>query len=398
MAPTNLSNEAPLGAKIPTWVLALLPLIALVLVLGIFFSSNPTATFTNDAPPIEDLQTQRVRLDDQGIHLNLINNGPDSITIAQVLVDDAYWNFEVESGDLVLDRLEVGSLLVPYPWVEGEAHEIVIITNTGATFPIEIAVAIAAPESDSEQLFSYALLGFYIGIVPVLLGMLWYPLIRQVDLRWLNFFLMLTIGLLVFLAVDTLLEALELSSTVPGTFQAQPMVFLVVLLTFLGIVAIGQNRQGSDSLLFLSYRVAVGIGLHNLGEGLAVGAAFALGETSLGTFLVVGFTLHNVTEGIGIVAPIAKKGPALYHFLLLALLAGGPAILGTWIGGFAFNPLVAVVFLSIGAGAILQVVYEISRLILRDSQRENTPALSWLNLLGFTMGLGIMYFTAFFVA
>jgi zinc transporter, ZIP family len=242
------------------------------------------------------------------------------------------------------------------------------------------------------------LLGFYIGVIPIALGLLWYPVMRNLDRRWMNFILALTVGLLVFLAIDTLLEALELSAEVPGTFQAEPLAFLITLLTFLAIVAIDHNRQRRDSLLFLAYLIAIGIGFHNLGEGLAVGAAFALGEVSLGTFLVVGFTLHNVTEGIGIAAPIAKERPPFYHFVLLALIAGGPAILGTWIGGFAFNPLLAVIFLSMGAGAILQVVYEVSRLILRSSERDNIPALSWLNLAGFTLGIAIMYFTAFFVA
>jgi zinc transporter ZupT len=151
-------------------------------------------------------------------------------------------------------------------------------------------------------------------------------------------------------------------------------------------------------MLFISYMIALGIGFHNLGEGLAVGAAFALGEVSLGTFLVVGFTLHNITEGVGIAAPVAKQRPPLYHFVLLALLAGGPAILGTWIGGFAFDPLLAVIFLSIGAGAILQVVYEVGRLIIRSSQRDNVSSLAWSNVAGLLVGITIMYLTAFLVA
>lgn len=397
MTTTNPTIETP-KSNFPNWLLILLPLAALILVLAAFLSSDPVAIFTGEAPPIEDLQTQRVVLDGDGILISVINNGPDPVTIAQVLVDDAYWNFSFENGDGVLDRLENTQLRIPYPWVEGEAHEVVIVTNTGVTFPVEIALALATPQANSDQLLSYALLGFYIGVIPVALGLMWYPVMRNADRRWMNFFLALTVGLLVFLAVDTLLEALELAGEVPGSFHAEPLVFLVTLLTFLGIVAISHNNKRADSMLFLAYMIALGIGFHNLGEGLAVGAAFSLGEVSLGTFLVVGFTLHNITEGIGIAAPIAKQRPALYHFVLLALLAGGPAILGTWIGGFAFNPLMAVIFLSIGAGAILQVVYEVSRIIIRDSQRENTPTLSWLNLAGLVAGMAIMYFTAFFVA
>ncbi len=392
------TNPEPDKMRLPLWVLALLPLIALALTIGTFFFSNPVTVFTAEAPPIEDLQAQRVVLDSEGILVTVINNGPDPVTIAQVLVDDAYWNFAVESGSNTLERLNRAHIRVPYPWVEGESHEILIITATGVTFPIEIPVAISTPSADTKQLLAYALLGVYVGIVPVTLGLLWYPVMRRADRRWMNFFLAVTVGLLVFLAVDTVLEALDIAATVPGTFQAQPLVFLATLLTFFGIVAIGSNRRKQDSMLFLSYLIALGIGFHNLGEGLAVGAAFALGNVSLGTFLVVGFTLHNVTEGVGIAAPVAKQRPSLYHFGLLALLAGGPAILGTWLGGFAFDPLLAVVFLSLGAGAILQVVYEVGRLIVRNSQRDNLPSLAWPNVAGLFVGIAIMYFTAFLVA
>ncbi|MCI0712577.1 MAG: metal transporter [Chloroflexi bacterium] len=382
--------------KLPTWVAGILPVILLIVLVLLFLNTDPLSVFTDSAPPVEELTLQRMILDDEGFELHIINSGPDPVTIAQVLVDDAYWRFDIE--DTELERLESGVLRVPYPWVEGEAHEIVVITNSGATFPFEVEVAVATPETDATQFRNYALLGFFIGIVPVVLGLMWYPFLRTIDRRWLNFALALTVGLLVFLAVDTILEALEIAAEVPGTFQGEPLVFLLTIVTLLAILAVGDAFNAGDSRLFLAYMIALGIGLHNLGEGLAVGAAFALGQISLGSFLVVGFTLHNITEGIGIAAPVASQRPRLYHFVLLALLAGGPAILGTWIGGFAFNPLWAVVFLSIGAGAILQVVYEVSRLILRDSQRRDVEPVSVLNLSGFVLGIAIMYFTAFLVA
>ncbi|MCK5429274.1 MAG: hypothetical protein KAI94_07375, partial [Anaerolineales bacterium] len=135
----------------------------------------------------------------------------------------------------------------------------------------------------------------------------------------------------------------------------------------------------------------------NFGEGLAIGAAFATGAAALGSFLVIGFTLHNVTEGVGIAAPLTKEQPKLSTFILLALLAGTPAMLGTWIGGFAFNPFLAVLFLSLGAGAILQVIWEVGKLLRRDAQRTNQSAVSWLNFSGLTAGILIMYVTAFLV-
>jgi zinc transporter, ZIP family len=169
----------------------------------------------------------------------------------------------------------------------------------------------------------------------------------------------------------------------------------------LGLMGAGRMfRRGGEeaSRLGTSYRIALGIGLHNLGEGLAIGAAFALGEAALGVFLVVGFTLHNITEGVGIAAPILRQRPRFAHFLWLALVGGGPAILGTWIGGFAFSNLLAAVFLAVGAGAILQVIYEVAKLLLKDAARTETPALSGANLGGFTVGIAIMYATALLVS
>jgi TM2 domain-containing membrane protein YozV len=89
--------------------------------------------------------------------------------------------------------------------------------------------------------------------------------------------------------------------------------------------------------------------------------------------------------------------PGIGTFLLLAAVAGVPAILGAWIGGFAFSPLLATIFLGIGVGAIWQVVVEVVNLLRRYAEREGTSWISWLNLAGFVLGLAIMYFTAFLV-
>jgi zinc transporter ZupT len=107
--------------------------------------------------------------------------------------------------------------------------------------------------------------------------------------------------------------------------------------------------------------VACGIGLHNFGEGLAIGAALALGEAALGTLLVIGFTLHNTTEGLAIVAPLAKQRASWRRLLLLGVIGGVPTIAGAWLGGFVYSPVMSVLFLALGAGAIAQVIVQIAR-------------------------------------
>jgi zinc transporter ZupT len=221
---------------------------------------------------------------------------------------------------------------------------------------------------------------------------------RRLSRQAMNFILALTVGLLVYLAIGTWLDANEFAAELPAFWQGVPLIIIVALITLGGILAVGTLGKGRESSpLSVSYRIAFGIGLHNLGEGLAIGAAFASGQAALGTFLILGFTLHNITEGVGIAAPIVRQNPGLKHFALLILLAGGPAILGTWIGGFAFNPVLATIFLAIGVGAILQVVWEVGKLVMRDTQKLGLPLINWVNLGGLIVGLGLMYFTAFLV-
>jgi zinc transporter ZupT len=285
-----------------------------------------------------------------------------------------------------------------YPWVYDEPLAFRLITSTGVTFDAGVDVAVLAPQTGAPTFFAYGLLGIYVGVIPVALGMLWYPFMRRVDRKWINALLALTVGLLLFLLVDTLLEALEISAVLPGALQGIPLVAFGALFSF-GVLMAISRRRGHGSPMAIATFIALGIGLHNLGEGLAIGAAFATGAAALGSFLVIGFTLHNITEGVAIAAPLTtqEEQPDIRTFILLALLAGAPAMLGTWIGGFAFNPLLAVLFLSLGAGAILQVIWEVSRFLLRDAQRQGTTAVSWLNFAGLTAGILIMYLTAILV-
>lgn len=398
---TTQTDDQGQRFTLPGWLLALLPLLLLGALVWGFLALDPMASITGTVPPVETLTIERIELLPDGMVVHAVNGGPEPVTVAQVLVDDAYWSYEISPGK-VLGRLGRATITIPYPWVEGETHAIRLITNTGATFDAEVAVAVETPQAGKGFWLIYAVVGFYVGIVPIGLGLLWFPLLRRMGRSGMNFILALTVGLLVFLLLDTLLEAIEIGSEVPGVFQAVPLIFLVAALSFLALMAITQARGVTDrntyqGRVWLATMIALGIGLHNLGEGMAIGAAFAQGAVSLGTFLVVGFTIHNITEGIGIGAPIARDRPSIYRFLGLLALAGGPAILGTWIGGFAFNPLAAVLFLSIGVGAILQVVYEVTRIILADSQRAN---LAWANratLGGLVVGIAFMYFTAFLV-
>lgn len=409
---TTLEQKRSRAHAIPLWLSGLLPLVALGVMLVVFTLSNPLALFTANLPPLEELSIEKIRVVEDGFEVSVVNAGPDRVTIAQVLVDDAYWQFTIQPS-ATLPRLGRATLHIPYPWVENEPHHVTLVTSTGLTFNRELPLATLSPTPGRLEFLAYGLLGVYVGIVPVALGMLWYPAMRRMTRTWLGAILALTVGLLVFLLLDTFLEALEVAADLPGVFQGIALVTFAALITWLALMAVGVRRRRSGSsdargyAIYLASLIAIGIGLHNLGEGLAIGAAFALGEAALGSFLVIGFMLHNVTEGVGIVAPLvpgrkapeggSEQAPRLILFAGLTLLAGVPAILGAWIGGFAFSPLLATLFLGIGLGAIWQVIVEVVRLLRDYADREGTPLYSWANLAGFLAGLGIMYLTAFLV-
>jgi zinc transporter ZupT len=384
------------------WLLGLFPLVLLAGLIAVFLQVDPTSVLRTAFPPVEELTIERVTLPEPGrMRIHIVNGGPDPVTVAQVQVDEAYWRFEMEGErtDRTIPRLGRATLELNYPWVEGEPHEIALLTSTGLTFTHEIAVATVTPQPNARYLGTFALLGLYAGVIPVILGLLWYPFLRQIDSKWIHFFLSLTIGLLVFLAVDALDEAFEVSEAVPGAFQGVGLIALGVAGALLALRALAGARTSSDSrnrhpALTVAYLIAIGIGLHNLGEGLAIGAAYALGEIALGSFLVIGFALHNTTEGLAIVAPMASERPPLWHLGVLGAIAGVPTILGAWIGGFSYSPMAATLFLALGAGAILQVVIEVGRLIQRG---QPGGLFAPLNAVGLGLGLLIMYATALLV-
>ncbi len=379
------------------WIFGLLPIVLLGALIVLLFRFGPLGVFQAAFPPVEALTIDRVALEPGRMRIHVTNGGPDRVTVAQVLVDEAYWQFEM-SGDRTIPRLGTATLSLDYPWVEGETHKIRLITATGLTFDHTVAVATESPRVDRRYLATFTLLGLYVGVIPVFLGLLWLPFLRRLPDRWIAFFLSLTAGLLLFLGVDALHEALDAAQTLPGAYQGTSLVLLGTVITVLLLVAVSRTVVSRGDPVRRRYAlaalIALGIGLHNLGEGLAIGAAYSLGELALGTFLIIGFTIHNTTEGLGIVAPIAKERPHVKTLVWLGLLAGGPTVAGTWIGGLNYSPVLATLFLAVGAGAIFQVVYELLKLMIRE---DRTAAVTY-QVGGFAAGLLVMYLTGLFVA
>jgi ZIP family zinc transporter len=385
-APTTRSPLATLA-------LFLLPLLLLGAVIALFLNTN--AGIELEAPaPINNLDVERTVISSEGFHLHVRNVGPQELTIAQVIVNDAVWPALVDPSP-TLNRLDRATINIPYGWVQAEPYEIKIITSDAIPIVAEIPAAFETPTPNADLFLSFTLIGLYVGVIPVFLGLLWAPALRAIGRRAFTFLMALTVGLLIFLGIDSAAEALETAARVASPFQGIALVGLGMVLTFLLLEAVSSRQAGvardeSGKRMAVAGTIALAIGIHNLGEGLAIGAAYSLGEIALGAFLVIGFIVQNITEGLGVVAPIARDRPSWQRLAVLGLIAGAPAIVGTWIGGFTYSLPLAALFLGIGAGALFQVAWEIGRIIRRDEARDPAP---FVNFGGVAAGMLVMYVT-----
>jgi zinc transporter ZupT len=392
----SATQQAP--RERPAWLLGLVPLLLVALAIGAFAALDGPGLGERRGPPVEELAVERTTLEPGVIELELRNDGPDEVTVAQVMVNDAFAQFS--GGEEAIGRLGTETLRIQQPWVEGEAYEVTVLTSAGGTIAHEIPVAVETPDADIGFYGLMALLGIYVGVIPVALGMLWLPWVRRIPPSWLRAVMALTVGLLAFLGIDATLEGLELAGEGSQAFGGAALVLIGAAVAFLALSGIGawldeRRAAAAGRGTRLATLVAVGIGLHNLGEGLAIGSAYAVGALALGAFLVVGFALHNTTEGLAIVAPVASGQQAtLRRLVVLGLIAGAPAILGAWIGASAFNTSVAAFLFGLGAGAIAQVVVQLAP-SLRDKAGR---ALNPVTVAGLLAGMGVMFATGLLVS
>jgi zinc transporter, ZIP family len=412
--------------------IALIPIA--VLAGMIVFLFGPGQSLLNTGIPLPDVTIERIEFHEGNkIVAYVRNTGPEEIEIAQADINDRIIPAAVEPSK-TLPRLAEARVIIPFSWNPGVPYEIGVTISDGTRFSKGVDAAALAPTANVEQASFFALIGTYVGVIPVLIGLLWFPFLRRLGANKYNFFLSLTAGLLVFLGIDALIESNEIAQeNLAGAFNGQMLIAMVTILSFLALLYASEklieraakrkssdlppksfqssNSSSSDSTattiqqqlarpFALALMVAIGIGMHNLGEGLAIGAAVLLGEVALSTFLIVGFTLHNTTEGLAIVAPMAKSGKVMIRKLIvLGLIAGVPTIIGTWIGGFLYSPIAAIIFLSIGAGAIFQVVFSIASWMTKGSASDGTrqSLLRTSIVSGFAIGMAIMYITGLLI-
>ncbi|HET9613130.1 MAG TPA: ZIP family metal transporter [Nitrososphaeraceae archaeon] len=457
---TNNKSSKRLSQK-TSMILAFVPIVVLAGMM-IFLLSPYGQSLINVGTPLPQVTIEKVEFHDNQILAFIRNTGPLDIVVSQADVNDRIQSAAIEPSSKI-PRLGEAHVMIPFPWIPGTPYEIGITTSDGTRFSKSVEAAAMAPNPDANQALLFTSLGVYVGVIPIMIGLLWYPYIRRISIGKYSFFLSLTAGLLVFLGIDALLEVNEIViGNLASVFNGQALGILVTISSFVLLLytsdrltqraieksvvsktrslasstSVGESSSQEKSVienqkgeiyseptkvssstreiqiqirkyqellkpLTISMMIAIGIGLHNFGEGLAIGAAMLLGEVALSTFLIVGFTLHNTTEGLAIVAPIAKsevkRSMMIRRLILMGLIAGVPTIAGTWIGGFLYSPLAAVVFLSVGAGAIFQVVYSLISWISHHQRPKSSPYISGPVVAGFITGLLIMYFTGLLI-
>lgn len=428
-----------------TMVAAFVPLVVLAIMIFLMFS--PTfQQFINTGIPLPEVAIEKIQFQEtpSQIVAFIRNVGQNEVTIAQADVNDRIHAAAIEPSK-TLSRLADAKVTIPFFWNPAEPYEVGITTDDGTRFSKTIEAAALSPNPDTQQIIFFAIIGIYVGIIPIMIGLLWYPFIRSMSRNKYNFFLSLTAGLLVFLGIDALIESNEISTDIVSPiFNGQMLIIIVTAISFIALLytseiltqraikksisSVGMTspyldsnsidpnspqtrsqvtqRQMQDLVkpLAISLMISIGIGLHNFGEGLAIGAAVLLGEIALSTFLIIGFTLHNTTEGLAIVAPLAKSRKLMIRrLIIMGLIAGTPTIVGAWIGGFLYSPIATIIFLSIGAGAIFQVVYSVGSWMLRShnqNQEIKEKKVIPVNIFvigGFAVGMAIMYVTGLLV-
>src|ERR1044072_5921047 len=177
MEASNPTVERGAASGVPWWVLAVVPLLLILVAVGAFLALGSAGVGERRGPPVEELAFEQTKLTPGTIQLTVPNAGRDPVTARPVIVNDAFASFE--GAEEPIDRLQTATVTIQQPWIEGEAYEVALLTSAGTTITHEIPAAVQTPSADLSFFGLMALLGIYVGVIPIALGMLWLPWVRR---------------------------------------------------------------------------------------------------------------------------------------------------------------------------------------------------------------------------
>lgn len=181
------------GVSPKTAAVFAIPLVLLAAVIALFVWTDGAGLSGEPAAPIEAVEFGQTRLEPGLIELNLRNTGPKELAISQINVNDAIWPYAASANPIA--RLGSSTLTLHYPWAEGEMYRITIFTRNSVPLTTTIDVATTTKGASASTLWSFTLVGIYVGIIPIVLGMLWIPALRQLSRRAMLFLMAATVGL-----------------------------------------------------------------------------------------------------------------------------------------------------------------------------------------------------------
>lgn len=379
----------------------LLGILSLGLLAGVsyfFWNNNGLEMVLPAGAAPEAIHFEATNLQPGQFMFTLRNSTPKAITITTANINESILPFVIKP-DKTIPPLGKATLYITYPWVQGEAYNIDITTSDSSTFHTIVDSASATPPLTTPFMLNLTLIGLIIGLIPMFIGMTWFPVITRAGAGLYLFLMALAVGLLVYLGIAVANQALENTQGIGGAFQGIELLVVGSAVTFallhaLGHLGGGARKEEKAHALQQAWMVTTRISLQNLAEGLAVGAIFSFGVTGLGFLLIVGLIFQNLVEGLRLIASMEKEERSLLRLFVMGLMAGIPAILGIWIGGATDSQLFQIFLFSIGAGAVFESVYSLYMQIHGITVHQPKP---FTVFLGFAFGLMAIFAAGMFI-
>ncbi|MEM7032645.1 MAG: hypothetical protein AAF629_24035 [Chloroflexota bacterium] len=339
----------------------------------------------------EQLDIEQVILQPGRFELVVRNTGAESLSIAQVTINDAAW-ISLVLPKTTIDPLTRATIqLDDYEWIEGQTYQIIIYTTTANTFVVDIPDARVTPQLTQPNLLTLLLSGFLIGMLPLYVGLSWWPMLRQLYLPSWLIWVGVAIGLIFGRGVDLLPLVPHFVRHIGALYQAWGLV-IIGLVFALGMLYRRASQGGDDTSqdrFLQAYRVVIALGLLGFGEGLILGQVMGSQVSAAPLWLqsplwIVGLLILNASKGLILALILSDLRPMWVQWILFGFIAGFPLMLGIVLGAFPMAMPLLILLTGAAIGAFIWVNVEL--LWLARTESDNAPYWGQIAV-GVTIGL-----------